>query len=319
MREHLTQISRRQAAAALALVALSAVAVVFIGRAVGLGGFAVAVPDEVREEQAAPRQQSQDGAAALTLTLTAPEVCETVDPIGFAGYEQVPDGAGGFRTQVQLTGFERDSITWMDVAWSVIGGAEPVEVTIEGATYSGRDGVAEVSCAQSHGPLIDDPVVGLMWEDAPVVDSGWKTIRGTVADSAGASADAQTRTYIIWDRSNAWTKWPADHPLRGGETYRVFGHLITIPETVDMYYAGGEEASCSGSSSHCGPWTAFGIVGTEALLWVLDRDWTVNERDTRDSPTDEGATGSATSNMRIEDAFTDFIESIDRMPDLWSE
>lgn len=68
-----------------------------------------------------------------------------------------------------------------------------------------------------------------MYDTDPKVDSGWKTVNADVTDANGDTATASTEFYVILDASAR-----RDHQMRGGETYRVYGHLMTVPKGTTL-------------------------------------------------------------------------------------
>lgn len=91
-------------------------------------------------------------------------------------------------------------------------------------------GTAEVSCALRHGPVRNRERSGRTYdnEDKPFVDSGLKTITATVADGSGAVSEAAADVYVILSPEDE------DHVLQSGETYRIRGWLVTVPEGVKI-------------------------------------------------------------------------------------
>ena len=101
----------RDMALFVAVAAAVAVLGVMIGREAGIGqqtGASVA-PSPADESPPLPQQQSEE-TTALTLTLTAPEVCETERGEGFAGQAWVYDDEG------EIVGTRYISTGWANVA-----------------------------------------------------------------------------------------------------------------------------------------------------------------------------------------------------------
>ena len=186
----------------------------------------------VQERPAEPPQQDEgdDGEATaepLTLTLSAPQICEAQHPRGGSA------GAIGW----WYWGTEGT----VEVAWQTSGGDAPYTVTIAGEAHTGASGTAEVSCALQHGPTINRPEHGRTYadKDKPVVDSGLKTINATATDSTGATAEATADVYVILVLEDS------AHVMKSGETYRVRGWLVTVPDGIDIdSHRGVEEVTC---------------------------------------------------------------------------
>ena len=209
--------------AALFVVAAGAVAAIvyFAGREAQVEQRIEASAPVTQERTAEPIQQDDEEAGEataepLTLTLSAPRICEAQHPRGGSA------GAIGW----WYWGAEGTE----EVAWQTSGGDAPYTVTIAGETHTGASGTAEVSCALQHGPTINRPEHGRTYadDDKPVVDSGLKTISATAADSTGATAEATADVYVILVLEDS------DHVMKSGETYRVRGWLVTVPDGVDI-------------------------------------------------------------------------------------
>ena len=114
------------------------------------------------------------------------------------------------------------------------GGTAPFTLLIDGETqdgdglYIGQSGIADVSCALTHEESFIDDLGSRGYLNRPLVDSGHKTIAATVTDATGRSATATVDTYVIL--AAAFHR----HLLRSGETYRIEGGLITIPEGLNI-------------------------------------------------------------------------------------
>ena len=253
MRTRLRRIKLRNAALFALVAAAVAVSTVLIGRESGVGDEAGAL-EQVRA--AAPRlpaeqegdgdEAPQDAAPTLSLSLSAPEICETTRAEGSWDSHWSVDDDG--RNQItDLAAWAR--VTEIPVEWSVSGGAAPYELVIDGETrdatqeYRGASGTAIVSCALDIG----ETVIGGPYEDRyrrhltePLVDSGLKTIRATVSDARGTTAEATADVYVILDASDSGT------PLSAGQTYRIWEWLITIPDQVTTAFTAGSVVSEGG-------------------------------------------------------------------------
>ena len=136
------------------------------------------------------------------------------------------------------------------VTWSVSGGAAPYTLQIDGegrdaaGAYAGASGTASVSCAlRSSGVFFPHPLdeEHRRYRTEPEVDSGLKTIRAVVTDGSGATAEASIAVYVILAVGSS------GDILQGGETYRVLGTLLTVPEGVDHLILGGMVESDGGA------------------------------------------------------------------------
>ena len=195
--------------------AIAALAVVFCGG--GLGG------SEPIVGQTEP----------LTLTLSAPQICETTPASGASAsrLRQNAEGEWTERYDVFLGWFR---VAEVDVAWTVSGGAGPYQLTIDGEKrdpaheYVGATGTASVSCAMTSGAETFIDISERGYKEQPEVDSGVKTIVATVTDATGATAEASVDVYVILAVQGSGSF------MAGGKTYRVHGHLLTVPEGIDV-------------------------------------------------------------------------------------
>lgn len=148
----------------------------------------------------------------LSLSLTGPSTCET------------PTG-GGHR--------EFWGVAEVAIDWKVTGGEEPYTLTIDGEAedavgrYDKAEGTASVSCALD----FTDSFIHVAgdnrtrrYRSPPLVESGVKTIRAVVTDAAGARAEASIDVYVILALKGR------TEPFRHGETYRLHGVLLTVPD-----------------------------------------------------------------------------------------
>ena len=257
--ERLRAVEPRQAARLLAVAALAALIVYVGGREAGVGERSEA-GTVVAQEQPADAAQQGDGEEAggvepLTLTLSAPEICEASHPKGFRAHDLEWDEEEEVWRDVFFKWWSWVSSGTMEISWVVDGGDAPYTVMIAGETYSGANGIAEVSCALEHGPILDHPQIEVQgrlhgergewgrihsFDDKPVVGSGVKTVAATVTDSAGVTAEATTQVYALLSPNG-------DHVLRAGETYRIQegdDWLITIPDGVEGECCGYVQTAC---------------------------------------------------------------------------
>ena len=209
--ERVRGIGPRWAALALAVIALATVLVYFGGREAGVGerseaGTAVAQAQPVKaaqhgEGEGAGEDASEEGtggAEPLTLTLSAPEICEAYHPEGgwTHGLEWNEEKQDWEDIEADAWWYW-DSVGTMEVEWAASGGDGAYTVTIATETYTGASGTAEVSCAMEHGPILEHPRHGKVHanEDKPVVGSGVKTVTAAVTDGTGATAEAAAEVY----------------------------------------------------------------------------------------------------------------------------
>ena len=260
MVQRVRAIGPRLAALVLAVIALAAALVYFGGREAGVGerseaGTAVAQAQPVEAAQqgdgegagADASEEETDGAEPLMLTLSAPEICEAQHPSGGAEH-----GLEWNEEKQAWDDVEADA-WWgwgnegtVEVVWAASGGGGAYTVTIAGEVYTGASGTAEVSCALRHGPVRERGRHGRTYdnEDKPFVDSGLKTITATVTDGTGASAEATADVYVILSPEDG------EHVLQSGETYRIRGWLVTVPEGVEIdWHRGVEESVCVNTRS----------------------------------------------------------------------
>lgn len=217
--------------------AIAALAVVFCGG--GLGGERTSVEP-------------------LRLTLSAPEICETEEARLRSGHvwdwdkDEAVSRIWGWRHNL------------MYVDWAVSGGEPPYTLTIdeesrdEYGDFSGASGTALVSCAQTHGPAVfwtqelidqhygvpegrdDVEVIAVAEErtrprhypedEKPHVDSGPVTIRATVVDGRGVTAEAVADVYVVLLVNGG------DTVMNPGKTYRVDHTFVTVPLGLSLEF-----------------------------------------------------------------------------------
>ena len=188
----------------------------------------------------------------LTLTLSAPQICETTYPKGgWTHGLEWNEEEQAWEDIVDEAWWYWDSVGTMEVEWAASGGDGVYTVTIAGETHNGPSGIAEVSCAMWHGPItnhpewgrihvIENPQWGQLYgeEEKPIVDAGVKMITATVVDGSGATAEASVDVYALLSPS-------FEDVLRAGETYRLRGDWVaTIPDDTDGQCCGYEVAVC---------------------------------------------------------------------------
>ena len=208
------------------LVAIAAAVVaVFCGSALGLGG-------------------KPDVGDALTLTLSAPPTCETLPAAEALRGEYDENG------ELVARAFGWVNPGDLRVGWAVSGGTAPYRLTIDGQTRDGwhgkpfaaPSGTAVVSCGRTQDEAVfvdEDDFGGVMLIDGeprvwrhhlkkPDVDSGPKTVRATVTDAAGATAEASVEVYVILELGSTGDR------LEGGKTYRLDGGWLTVPTGISL-------------------------------------------------------------------------------------
>ena len=328
----------REVALFVAIAAVVAVLGMVVGREIGNSGQAAAtleevstdasitegtaatdVPDGVQKANpdasepvagkatnAEESAESQGTASDLTLSLSAPTLCETDH--GFQGWR----------------------IAETPVKWKVVGGTGPFFLEIDGETrdatqmYAGETGTASVTCALQTGEVHykdHRPTPYRQLKGDYVVDSGLKSIRATVTDAAGKTATTTATTYVILRDPSV---------LRRGKTYRVWGRLFTVPITYDLRTSGPVEYECSTNSTHrCEAEYGFAIVDSpiQARLYLYESDFTESRRfqvfpdgtvyNGRDQPSlalvDTNSSLLAES-TRVNSAFDSLLSTLDNAP-----
>lgn len=316
--------------ALLLVVAVLAAALVYVGgREAGVGERSDVGTVVAREQPANAAQQGDgEGASAdedasddeeaggvepLTLTLSAPLICEARYPKKGGGYGEA--------------WWYWESAGTTEVSWTAAGGDGSYVVTMLGETYTGATGTAEVSCALEHGPVSTHPEWGRIHaaDDMPLVDSGPKTINATVADGSGATTASSVDVYAVVNRGfGSRTKRDRDgsilrdqdgsalydRTLKGGKTYRIDGILMTVPAGVDLGVGTSEEYSPGPDDRDhrcCTIWHVR-IAGSGAVLFLYD---TVYEEASRRVPAD-----GAPDAIDADRVFDEFLASFGQPPKL---
>ena len=311
----------RDVALFVVVAAVVAVVGVIVGRELGIGqqtGASVA-SSPADESPPLPQQQSEE-TTALTLSLSAiRQICETPAAERYGVSRQEPDESGRLVRQSVTIGWFTGPEVHVPVQWRVSGGAPPYIIVIDNETrdldgdYAGPSGTAKVTCSDTSG--------GTFFEDRgsyykvirfhrvkPQTDSGWKTVRATVTDANGDTAEATTRFYVILDG-------PAYYPdlLKRGETYRIFGHLFTIPSEFDMQ-VGDRSTGSSGPG-----YQEFVVAGSNPYITILFRidDFTEVSREVPSQRSDAALSsdGSTLQQYEIHAALGAFARSVDQYPD----
>ena len=264
--------------------AITAVVVVFCGG--GLGG------SEPVGGQTEP----------LTLTLSAPQICETTPSVKGVGGRIDAHG----RSETYTIGWRLQGE--VEVAWAVDGGSGPYALTIDGETrdglgaFEGAKGTGWVSCALTHGEAFFQEPGGYVvtdiadapryFHEEPEVDSGLKTIAATVTDATGATAEASVDVYVILELGSGGDR------LEAGKTYRVFSGLVTVPEEIDLEILGGIDAD-GGETLYM-----LGIVGASAHIVLTEN--TPHREVSRHIPP-AGASGTAGGEIDLHAKFDELI------------
>ena len=293
------EVTRRgvaRAGLALAVAAVAACVVYFGGRALGLGGDA-----PVLGQGGDPMGQGD----SLVLTISVPEVCETgqEDP-GYGSVWDYDDDGNWVRTGSYGPFYQMADINTVELEWSISGGTEPYEVSVQGQTLlTGPTGSTLVYCAESL-PYDEldftqsrDEYERTELDDHPIVNPGPMTFEATVQDADGLSAAATADIYIIPD---CQIECKGD-TLSDGYTYRLYGRLITIPKGLkvspheySLFHEECGEPAPEDCESEFGlalvddPFDTVIFVGLESNrfrgYWSSAGDW---------SPRERGAVGSA--------------------------
>ena len=289
MRARLRQLRLRDAVLFMVVAGAVAAAGVLVGREAGLqSGSAVATEQP------------------LTLTLSVTErICETERALDYLIGESWKDDDGNWHEK--FTSYGWGNVSTHRVRWRVSGGQAPYKLVIDHETqdefnaYEGASGTAFVGCADaSAGTAFDWPGEGRLYDSDPKVDSGWKSVNAVVTDANGDTAKASTEFYIL--RSVGVHE--IDHQMRGGETYRVFGHLMTVPEGTTLRI--GEYGNTEGPNIQ-----SFFLVGTGARINLNAETYEEVSRRVR---TLQGA--EAEQQVDLHEALDQFADSIGQLPEL---
>ncbi len=299
MKARLSRIRLRDLALFVVVAGVVAVGAVFAAREAGWeGGFAGATGER------------------LSLSLSASQqICETRRARVDGEAESYQDEDGNWVERHTIFGWSR--IPSVHVGWRVSGGQEPYTLVIDHESrdrareYRGASGTAQVGCADASVGTSFDFGYRLYAVD-PEVDSGWKTVRAVVTDANGDTAEAATRLYVIRVDAAILTR---------GETYRVFGHLITAPTTHDLRNGSIADRECDDAGSRCETQIQLALSTTdvEARLYLFLSDgtesgrWQVWSDGTSFSGRNPGPTGAAGGDA-VDQAFDAVVESVGAMP-----
>lgn len=155
-----------------------------------------------------------DADEPLTITLTAPPSCEA----DFDGRTVTPT---------------------LEVGWQVSGGVGPYAVVVDGERYESATGTAKIICGVWDG------------EDrhASDVNSGLMPILAQASDAVSESATAVAYVYAV--RVVRADSTPYTSILAAGQTYRVHGLLLTIPDEFTATLGGYRSGDCTSDGGEC--------------------------------------------------------------------
>lgn len=140
------------------------------------------------------------------------------------------------------------NVAEVPVRWQLEGGKPPYQLEIDGETrdaqheYIGTSGTASVSCALRLGEVTynESPARDFRrFKGDVLVDSGSKLIRATVTDATGRTNTAEISMYVILVFVGT------GRSLTEGQTYRIWGQLITIPVGDSARVGGISISECS--------------------------------------------------------------------------
>ena len=317
MRAMLSRLRARDAALFVLVAGLVAAGVFAAAREAGVGERADAGTQAAAAEQrvSAP-QQSGEGTppAPLALTLSAPTICETLPAQEYAGARSYQDEEGNWHVERTSSGWT--GVNEVRVTWTASGGAAPYTLQIDGeprdvaGAYAGASGTASVSCAlRSSGVFFPHPLdeEHRRYRTEPEVDSGLKAIRAVVTDGSGATAEASVEVYVILELGGSGSI------LKRGKTYRVFGLLLTAPESYDVEVGSTSEPDCDDPppGTRCAAEFRLWLVGTGAYLGLYASDGGGGERRYPRS----AARGTA-GREAIDAAFDSLFDSVNRQPNV---
>lgn len=294
-------------AALLLAAAILIAAIAYVGlRDAEVGRRAEAGAAAAQQQPPAPPQDSGEeekeeapAAEPLTLTLHAPDICETRDPGDGAdgawshGLEW-NEAEGVWEDESADSWWYWDSVGTIEVAWTAAGGDGAYTVTIGQETYEGASGAAWLRCA-SDGELV----------------AGWgeMTVAAAVTDGSGASAKASASVEVLSAGGGGLL-------LIAGETFLIKGWLITVPHEFDMMLGDYEETICPPADDDgepvCEP--AFGLaVQTERYYaWLSIGEQSGAEGGRQIWLTDEDAPEAMALRDELHLAFDRLIASLAR-------
>ncbi len=265
MKAKLSRIRLRDLALFVVIAGAVAVTTVCGAQEIGLDGEEVGARTEQSQSGLAQTQQDQEqgqATEALTLTLTGPGRCTTTRGQSYGVDEAVYDDEGNHvRTERRFVGHYE--VRQFSVSWSVSGGDGPYALKIDGAAedesgpFTGANGQGMAYCTNTTVPSFVDDAGDRALRANPMIDSGTKTVRAVVTDANGRTAESTINVYVIPSIGDGGA------PLSAGETYRVNGHLLTIPDGVRASIGGQGEEVCEGQ--RCEAWFDINLEGDDFL------------------------------------------------------
>ena len=294
MKAKLSRVRLRDLALFVVVAGVVAVVAMFAAREAGWeGGFAGAMGER------------------LSLSLSASQqICETERARVDGEAESYQDEDGNWVERHTIFGWYR--IPSVRVGWRVSGGQAPYTLVIDHESrdwareYRGVSGTARVGCADASVGTSFDYGHRLYAVD-PEVDSGWKTVRAVVTDANGDTAEATAEFYVILNLGGGTT----GDILKRGETYRIYGRLLTAPAEYDVKVGGVLERDCAGlpAGRRCEAASGFSLVEGNAWILLYESDLAEDSRGL------SGAAGADSGQRAAADAaLDDFAESLDAAP-----
>ena len=328
--ERVRAVGARRAALIVVIAAAVAVGFYFGAREADVGPRTEAGVVASNERDPEPAQQDESGegnavdeAGTLTLTLIAPEICD----VERASREvtAIVTGKNEDTGEAQYKFGDWADVQTVLVRWRVSGGAPPYTLVLDGESrdangeYVGESGGAFVSCALENGETYFSDRWGPMqrWHrTAPTVDSGLKTIHATVTDSNGATGSASIDVYAV-------RKVASDGVTLGpGKTYRLHGHLVTVPLNISVEVAYTENSDCDGPNcegtvkalaAHSSEHSIYVGIGLRTGTEVGREHWLHGEVMLRpDDPRNKGGSAEHPLHGKLDE----LVESIGRVPEV---
>lgn len=242
---------------------------------------------------------------SLSLSVSKP-ICETERARIYGGSHSYRDEDGSWVEEETIYGWH--GVSTVQVQWQARGGQEPYSLVIDsippykGRPSAGSSGARKIGCADnSVGITHEYPLWGadgVLWLADPQVESGWKTIQAVATDANGDTAEATVDVYVVLVNPGS------DRVLRGGETYRIYGQLFTVPDGIDMW-------CCEEGTEHPRDTLSFFIKGYSSASVVLDRV-TFEEIERRIPPADAQSAEGVSLDAKLDE----FVDSIGQLPDL---
>ena len=310
MRTRLRRIKLRDAALFVLVAGAVAVSTVCGAQELGLDGERADAGTETVQDQQAESQgagEQEQAAEPLALTMIGPSRCITTHGQAYGTDVAIYDVEGNYlRTERRFSSYR--GVKAFQVSWTVSGGTGPYTLTIDGASedhsgpFTGASGRGMVFCADTDVASFVDEWGSRGYRGVSMLDSGWKTVQATVTDADGRTSSASIEVYVIIDGHGP--------VLKRGKTYRISGHLFTIPAGFDMKY---------GNHSTGGPGSQeFIIAGTDPPVLIELWDDNLMEADREVPAQRTGASGSADNqaaqHRRLHAALDSFANSLDQPP-----